>query len=197
MERFEGMSNKALVIAAVIFIVVVGGIVYLLSGGSEGGSSQSPAEPEKVVVTDKGAERSIRLTVGGKIVADEDYRSYVVDISPMKRTLTISKGYSQEVINFYEYSNNAKAYEEFVYALEAAGFDKERSVSDDAADIRGVCPNGERYEFEVYDDDKLLRRLWATSCRGTGTFGGKVESVLKLFKAQIPSDNKELRKVDL
>lgn len=195
MERFEGMSNKALIIAAIIFIIVVGGLVYLFSGGSNGSSPK--AETKKVEVTDKGAGRSVRLTVGGRIVADEDYRSYVIEVSPMKRTLTIASGYAEQTTVFNEYSNNAKAYEEFVYALRAAGFDKERSVRDEDADIRGVCPAGKRYEFEIYDDDTLLRRTWSTSCKGTGTFGGKLDNILKLFKRQIPAENKEINKVDL
>lgn len=195
MERFEGMSNKALVIAALIFIIVVGGLVYLFSGGSEGSAPKQ--EEKKVTVTDKGALRSVRLVVGGRIVADEDYRGYVVEVTPMKRTLNVAKGYAQETLAFNEYGNNAKAYEEFVYALQAAGFDKERKVKDEDADIRGVCPNGKRYEFEIYENDRLLRRTWSTSCRGTGTFGGKVDSILKLFKAQIPEDNKEISRIDL
>jgi len=70
-------------------------------------------------------------------------------------------------------------------ALAHAGFtigNAAPSVSDE----RGYCALGDRYVFELRQDNKDLERYWATSCGSPKTYQGVLNLTLELFQAQVP-----------
>ncbi len=169
----------ALVIAA---LVTVGRMIF--SGGSS--STENKGTSLQDVVLDTTAERSVRWTVRGPIVADEKFRSYQITVTPSSRTFVTYSGYLDQVMDTKTYDNNVKAYEEFVYALDKASVGKTRSSSN--TDFRGVCATrGIAYMFETLNDSTVDNSIWSSTCKDSpGTMGADPLKVHALFVNQIP-----------
>ena len=81
---------------ALVLIVIVIAVAALFSVGR---SIFGSGDTEEVVNTGQEAllntslDRSVRLTVRGPIVADEDFHSYTITATPTSRTLTTYQGY--------------------------------------------------------------------------------------------------------
>ncbi len=172
----------ALVIAA---LVSVGRMVF--TGGD---SSESPSGESTASVVDAlqniNDSRAVRWTVRGPIVADEDFRSYQITISPTERKFITYAGYLDQIVDVKSYSNNTEAYEQFVYALDKANVGATREASDE--DFRGVCATqGFAYKFETLSGDTPDHTLWTTTCKGSkGTMSANATQVHALFVNQIP-----------
>lgn len=181
-----------LLIAVVVIGLLIAGLVSLgrlifLPNSSSNQQSKSASQPvlqDEVLKTT--ADRSVRYTVRGSLVADENFRSYQITISPTERTIVEYKGYLSEVTNTRTFGNNFAAYDEFVHALSNADIGKTRSISDD--DMRGVCAtNGRLYQFETLAEGKTTRSIWTSTCSGSpGTMTAKISQVHALFVNQIP-----------
>lgn len=131
--------------------------------------------------------RGVRMTVRGPIVADENFASYQITIKPTKRVLNVYKGYLEQRVDGVELSNNSRAYEEFVYALDKRNFDVGTPLTGDKDDIRGICATGTVIEFDTLQDDKSTKHLWTSTCKGSlGSFRANTESIRSLFFKQIP-----------
>jgi hypothetical protein len=187
-----------------ILIVVAIAIAVLVSVGRAifGGGTNTPQASR----TDLGVEsllntsvdRSVRMTVRGPLVADEDFRSYQVAVDSSSRRLTTYSGYLDKTIDNVQLGNSAKAYEEFVYALNRANLMKGEELDDEKNDMRGVCATGKLYEFEVLQGNSVIKRLWTSTCKGSqGSLKASVKQVEKLFHEQIPDSDKTLTKIDL
>ena len=134
------------------------------------------------------ADRVVRMTVRGPIVADEDYRSYQIIVTPNTRTMTTYKGYLNQAIDNKVLANNIPAYEQFVYALNNANYMKGNELTGDNNDTRGLCATGSLYQFEILQSDKTIKKLWTTSCSSTrGSLNATRSAITKLFSAQIPN----------
>ncbi len=134
------------------------------------------------------ADRVVRMTVRGPIVADEDYRSYQIIVTPNTRTMTTYKGYLNQAIDNKVLANNIPAYEQFVYALNNANYMKGNELTGDNNDTRGLCATGSLYQFEILQSDKTIKKLWTTSCSSTrGSLNATLSAITKLFSAQIPN----------
>lgn len=180
-----------IVIIAVLFIaavVSIGRAVFNNQTATE--SSQATDEGREALLTVESG-RSVRLTVRGPIVAEENFRSYQVNISPSARTMTTYKGYLDSVLQSKDLSNNIKAYEQLVYALDKANMMKGTVPSDDMQnDLRGLCASGYVYEYAVLVGSQEIKRLWTTTCSGSkGTLQASVSQLNNLFLAQIPDSN--------
>lgn len=183
-----------IVLIAVLFIaavVSVGRAVF--NSGSGDTSSEQPVDTGREALLTVESGRSARLTVRGPIVAEENFRSYQVTISPATRSMTTYKGYLDSVDQAKDFSNNIKAYEEFVYALDKANVMKGTVPADDAEnDLRGICATGYVYEYAVLVGSQEVKRLWTSTCSGSkGTLDASVDQLNELFLAQIP-DSKNL-----
>ena len=173
----------ALVIAA---LVSVARMVFF-NGGSEKSDTQGDQRidiREEVLTTTE--NRGVRYTVRGPIVADENFRSYQITITPLNRSMTIYRGYLEQPLETLSYSNNTRAYEQFVYALDKANIGQVRNAKDE--DLRGVCANnGRAYQFEIMDNGYTKEALWTSTCSGSkGTMSANITQIHQLFANQIP-----------
>lgn len=192
--RGDGTPNKPLIIGVIVFILLVGAIFFALSGRLFG-----PGEDEtRPLVTDITASRSVRMTVDGPIVANEERQSYRITVGYERRIVEGMKGFTRDRVATQTFDNSRTAYSEFVFALERAGYDKRRNVSEEAADMRGVCPNGQRYTFEMLDGGRVIDTAWTTSCNNArGTMGTSGRNLKALFDKQIPELTQAIKPVTL
>jgi len=132
------------------------------------------------------ADRAVRLKVRGNIVADEDFRSYQIQITPNERILALYKGYEKQEFDNITLDNNIPAYEQLVYALNRARMMNNSELTGESNDTRGICASGLLYEFQILKADKVLKSLWTTSCnRPRGSLGVSLAPLTSLFTVQI------------
>lgn len=181
------------VVAAIIGLVLLG---RLLLGGNAPKIAENDPAAKALLTTD--ADYSVRMTVRGPIVADEDFRSYTVTISPTGRQMVSHKGFDNNVIDNTQLTNNLEAYTQFVGALDRANFVKSATLSNAENDTQGVCATGRLYTFEILQAQSAVKQLWTTSCNGVaGSFRGDATTVRSLFLRQIPNSNNLLRTINL
>lgn len=171
----------AIAVAALVSIARV----LFFSGNTGTTTTQTNISKETLLSTN--ADRSVTMSVRGKLVADEDYRSYQIKITPNERKLTTYKGYLDEPISNITLGNNLPAYEQFVYALYRASLITGTELTGDKNDTRGICATGYLYEFQVLKADKSVKSLWTTSCDGApGSLKATLSRLTNLYTVQIP-----------
>lgn len=197
-------GNRSRIFPVILVLIVVAiAIAALVSVGRAifGGddpAAQSQVDVGRDALLTISSDRSVRMTVRGAIVADENFRSYRVTVTPGNRTLTTYKGYLESSIATKRYGNNNKAYEEFVYALDKANYMKGEALTGDKDDTRGICATGQVYEYEVLEGTNVVKRLWTSTCKGSpGSFKASISQVEGLFLNQIPASKDLLKTVDL
>jgi len=194
MQR-NGSRFFPMLITIVIIVLIIVAIVSI--GRAIFGGGSDTTDPE----TDRGrtellkieGDHSVSLTVRGPIVADENFKSYRILISPDSRSMDVYEGYLDENERSKSLDNNAEAYEEFVYALDKANIMKGTEPADENLnDLRGVCATGFVYEYAVLVNDEPVKHLWTSTCGGSkGTLNASVSQLNDLFFEQIP-DSSEL-----
>lgn len=182
--RIIPIAMTLIIIAiAIAALVSAARVVFFPSVGM--GNSQTGTIKDTLLSTS--ADRSVRMTVRGKIVADEDFRTYQILITPNVRKLQTFKGYLDQPIDNISLGNNIPAYEQFVYALYRANLIRGSELTGDSNDLRGVCATGRVYEFQVLKADKQIDQLWTTSCSNSrGSLSANVSQLTNLFIDQIP-----------
>jgi hypothetical protein len=179
-----------IIIIILVVAFVVAGLVSLgrLFFTGNGSTTTTPESTESVLTSVKNTEngRSVSWTVRGPIVADEKFRSYQITVSPSERKFVTYSGYLDQVTDSKSFTNNQKAYEQFVYALDKAGIGQTHNAED--TDFRGVCAtDGFVYIFNTLNGESSDHTLWTSSCKGSkGTKGANVTQVHALFVNQIP-----------
>lgn len=198
---YKGSSSRILPIIVILIVIAIA-VAALISVGRSlffSGSTTSDTPEENVGQTtliDTSAGHSVRMTARGPIVANENFQSYQITVSPNGRNLNIYTGYLDQVKNSIDLSNNTKAYEEFVYALDRNDLMSGDPLKGDKDDTRGVCASGYVYEFEVLDGQSVKKRMWSATCRGAkGSLKANLTQVRQLFLEQIPDNKKILNKV--
>lgn len=131
-------------------------------------------------------------TTSGRIIADEEYRTVRITVSDSQRRFEILEGYNLAVQERVDLPNTSAAYEEFLRALEEAGFDNvdwsERSSE------KGKCPTNRRHVYRALIDGEEAIRSWSSPCRGQrGNFGGNSRLIERLFQGQIPEYRERTR----
>jgi len=195
---YKGNSSRILPIILVLIVVAIA-IAGLVSVGRMffGGDQADPNQVDvgREALLNTSVDRSVRMTVRGPIVADEQFRSYQITVSPTSRQLVTYSGYLESALSTQQFGNNVKAYEQFVHALNKANMMNGEAFEGDKDDTRGVCATGNVYEFEVRRADSSVKRLWTSTCQGSpGSFKANVEQVETLFLEQIPEDAREALK---
>lgn len=196
-------NSRIIPIALVLIIVAVAiaALVSLARAVFFSGSTQSTTtqvDVSKEALVSSTADRSVRMTVRGTIVADEDFRSYQISVSPSSRSLTTFTGYLDKRIDGVQLSNNVTAYEEFVFALDRANLAKGTELSGDKNDIRGICATGLVYQFEILKDNSSVKTLWTSTCKGSrGSLDANLAQLTQLFTSQIPTANTLISKIRL
>ena len=195
-------GNSKILPAVLLAIIVIVAIVAVVAVGRSilnRNSVEAPVDTfasQALLNTD--ADYSVRMTVRGPIMGEEDFYSYQVEVSPIGRRLTTYNGYQGQVIDDARFAGSTAAYTEFVHALNRANFTSEAMLTDEQNDTRGTCATGRLYSFEILRAQSVIKRLWTSSCRGvSGSFRGDASFVRDLFLDQIPNSNDLLKKIKL
>ncbi len=188
-----------LIIAAVAVAALISltrAIFFNTSGSDQASVSQIDSGRQALLST--AADRSVRMTVRGPIVADEQFHSYQITVTPSSRDLTTYTGYLDSVVGNVNLGNNVPAYEQFVYSLDRANLAKGDQLTGDKNDTRGICATGQVYEFAILQSNKSVKTLWTSTCRGSkGSLDASVDQLTQLFVSQIPGATKLINKIGL
>jgi len=191
-------SSTKLVPIAIIFFIVIIVIVAVVSIGrsffntTEETTVEEDVDKGRTTLLDVDSGNSVKMTARGPLVADENFQSYSILITSGSRDLTIYNGYLDSVKKRKTLDNNAKAYEEFVYALDKANYMKgEVPADDDKNDLRGICATGYVYEYSVLSENEPVKRLWTSTCGGSpGSLDASTQQLNDLYFEQIPDSKK-------
>lgn len=185
-------------VIGVIAVVIVTILAVILIVNRDGTPDQPGQTGDRVVsLYDQAKDGgTVSYTTEGPVVGEDERRAIRVTVSSGTRKVEVLRGYNESVVKTQTFSNTSAGFEEFLKALEVAGFSRKRDYTTE--DERGICPLGRRYiyEFEKSGEDPL--KTWSTSCsEKQGTFGGGAVTVRKLFQNQIPDYNKFVADVKL
>ncbi len=178
-------------IVAVAAVIAIGRALF-----GDGGSPNNPQpnpniEDAKTALLSTGVDRSVRLTVRGPIVANENFRSYSITITPDSREMITYEGYLDNQIDRKRLDNNTKAYTELVYALDKRKMMDGKDLTDEQNDLRGICASGKIYKFETIKNNSVVKSLWTSDCSGSkGSAQANVNEILDMFLKQIPDGKK-------
>ncbi len=162
------------------FVVLVIFVVILIS---RGGGNQVEIEPVPHLAEAAASNAEFRLTEAGPITAEEEHFRIAITISRDSREVVVYQGYNDVRVASRSFSNSQAAFEEFLSALDRAGYLNERSTSLESE--AGICPTRRRHVFESNQFDEEFRR-WTTDCREKGNFGGIFATIRTLYRNQIP-----------
>lgn len=200
MSRYSKTRILPTILTIVIIIVAIAGLVglgrLLFAGGG------TPKEPEvdvarqALLTTQPGS--SVTMNVRGPIVADENFRSFQIAVSPEAREVTTFTGYLDQVIDQETLGNNTAAYTELVHALDKANLTSGKQFEGDANDIRGICATGRVTQFIVKEGGEPVQTLWTSTCSGSkGSLKASATQLSQLFVRQIPNAPNYISKVSL
>lgn len=183
-------------IVAVTAVIAIGRALFGGNGTNQQNTTKVDEGKTALLSTDVG--RSVKLTVRGPIVADENFRSYTIDVSSGSRSMTTYEGYLDKQIAQENLSNNHKAYEELVYALDKRKMMEGTQLTNEQNDLRGICATGRVYVFETLNNNTVVKRLWTSDCSGSkGSAKANVAEILDMFLKQIPDGKKMSGEVGL
>lgn len=175
---------------AVVAVIIVAFILVLKGFGG------SKAPKDEINLLDyANSQTVVRLVVDGPVVSDQNHQGYSITVGRDANTIEVTKGYEKEVTKAQTYANNSEAYANFLRALQLQNFTK--GVDDkNREEMRGFCPNGDRFVFEIEAVGRSVQRFWTSTCGG-GTFRGNSAAIRNLFARQIPDFNKMTADVKL
>ncbi len=200
MARYRPNRLFPIILIVVISVIAIATLISITRViFFSGGATTAPAvDVSRQALLSTDANRMVRLTVRGPIVADENFRSYQLSVTPNSRTLVTYKGYLDTPIDTVNLNNTIPAYEQFVFALDRANLTKGTQLSGDKNDIRGICATGEVYSFEILQGDQIVKELWTSTCSGsTGSLQANRSQLVGLFGAQIPNAQTLISKTNL
>ena len=178
------------ILTIIVIIIAIAGLVALarlLFGGS--GSSSAPVvDTSEQNLLDTTADRAVSMTVRGPIVADEDFRSYQVVISPSSRDFKAYTGYLDTITSQQNLPNNTAAYDQFVHALDKANLVVGKPFEGDKNSVLGICATGKVYQFDLLNNGNSDEMLWTSTCGGSpGSLKASATQLSQLFLNQIPN----------
>jgi hypothetical protein len=176
------------ILTIVIIIVAIAGLVGLARLIFTGSTSKPPTtDNSQRKLLDSSEGRAVSMTVRGPIVADEDFRSYSVTISPTSRQFQAYTGYLDVITDQETLPNNTAAYEQFVHALNKANMVAGTPLEGEKNNILGVCASGKVYEFSLLNAGDIEEMLWTSTCSGSkGSLKASAAQLSELFLDQIP-----------
>lgn len=175
------------IIAIVIAIAGLVALARLLFTGSPS-TSISQVSVQQQGLLDTSASRSVSMTVRGPIVADEDFRSYQIIVSPTERKFTAYTGYLDVITDQQTLNNNTAAYSQFVNALNKANMMAGTPLEGEKNNVLGICATGKVYEFRTLFDGADQTMLWTSTCSGSqGSLKASATQLSQLFLNQIPN----------
>lgn len=179
--------KRWLIGAGIIIVAVVLGVIIFRAMFVKEKISDTVDAGEQALIEIKG-ESAIRMKVRSKVVSDENFRYYEVTLKPQTREIKVFSGYNGELVATKSYENNWDAYTEVSYGLKRLDMMKGRAFVGDKDDTRGICPSGELVTFEVLDGERVIKKLWRTSCKGEiKSLKGDYKAISQLILTQIPN----------
>lgn len=179
-----------IIIAIVILVTLMRAILF----PPQQGDTEKKVDITQSALLDTSADRMVRMVVRGPIVADENFRSYRITVSPQERKVETFRGYLSELVEQKSLGNNVKAYEEFVHALNRAEMTRGVQFEGDKNDVRGICASGRVTEFSLIKGSEVVEMLWTSSCGGSpGSLRASSEQLHTLFTRQVPDSNAIIR----
>lgn len=187
------------VLTVIVIIIAIVGLValarFLFFPGSSNPQLVDTSEQQLLSSVDGSA---VSMTVRGPIVADENFRSYQITISPSSRTIKTYTGYLGAVLDQRTLTNNVAAYEEFVHALNKANMVAGQPFEGERNDVRGICATGRVYEYNLLRNNQPVETLWTSTCGGSkGSLRANADQLTQLFRAQIPESRALISEVSL
>ena len=190
-----------ILLVIVITIVAVAAVIAIgraLFGGNESDQKDKNINAGQIALLSTDEGRAVRLTVRGPIVANENFRSYSVIVSPSSRQIATYEGYLDKEISQKKLDNNVKAYTELVYALDKRKMMNGTQLTEQQNDLRGICASGKVYKFETLSDNSVVKSLWTSDCSGSkGSAQANVNEILDMFLKQIPEGKKMVAGIGL
>lgn len=194
-------TNRTLptILTVIVIIIAIAGLVavarFIFFPGS---SNNAEVDTSRDQLLSSAVDKSVSMTVRGPIVADENFRSYNITVSPSSRSIKTYSGYLDAVLDQRTLPNNVAAYEEFVHALNKANFVAGQPFTGDANDVRGICATGRVYEFALLQDGDVSEMLWTSTCGGSkGSLRANSDQLTQLFRAQIPESRDLISDISL
>lgn len=188
MSRLIPIALVVIVIAIAIFALIsIGRALFGGDGSSDG------VDTSKTALLNTNPDRAVSMIVRGKIVANEDFRTYQITVTPTDRTVTVYAGYLGNQLATDRLGNNTKAYQEFVNALDRAKMMDGREFVGERNNTLGICATGNLYEFQILTSYQVDKSLWTTNCNGSkGSLNASQPQLQNLFVAQIPSAQRKI-----
>ncbi len=182
------------VLAVIGIIVLVIAVIMLIFDGPDAPNQPDQKRINLTDYVDTGAQTIYEIE--GEINAEELHRTIRISVDRSIRRIEVLNGYNKTVSKSQEFPNTQSAYDEFLHALDRAGFNSRKETQ--MTDEKGVCPLGQRYIYQLQESNDDLIRLWSTSCRKSdGSFAGNASLVQRLFQKQIPEYREFVRGVKL
>jgi hypothetical protein len=181
------------ILTIVIIVIAVAGLVALarVLFFSESSTDQVDVDTSQQQLLNTSDGSSVSMTVRGAIVADENFRSYQIVISPSARQIVTYKGYLDTVIEQRTLPNNVAAYDEFVHALDKANMVVGTPLEGERNDLRGICATGRIFQFSTIQDGTPVEMLWTSTCSGSkGSLRASTEQLAQLFRSQVPESGR-------
>jgi hypothetical protein len=180
-----------------VVLLMILAVVLIFNRGSNGNTAQMNPASGPVKLSDYARKPSkVRWTQQGPLVSQDERRAVRITVSADERTLEILSGYEQTPINGQTLPNTQAAYETFLQGLARGGFVMTRKV--DNSDSRGVCPFGHVFLYELTNGGQKPINSWSDSCAAAnGPFAGQASTIRRLFQAQIPTYNLQIRGLDI
>jgi len=179
------------------FLVTIGliilVIVLLVGGGNNHPKVPTTSRPLASYAT---TDASVRLTIDGPTNSETEHQQIRITVDRNSVTYEQIQGYQGHVVELQTFPSNEQAYGAFLRSLGLAGY-TQGDTSKDLQDERGYCALGDRYVFELFQDDRTLQRFWNTSCNKTKTYHGNTGQTVELFQAQVPDYNQLANDVNL
>ncbi len=190
-------SRMSRIIPVILVIVVITIAIFaLISIGRAlfgGDGAPDDVATSKTALLNTNPDRAVSMIVRGKIVANEDFRTYQITVTPTDRTITVYKGYLGDQLATDRLGNNTKAYQEFVNALDRAKMMDGREFVGERNNTLGICATGNLYEFQILTSYQVDKSLWTTNCSGSkGSLNASQPQLQNLFVAQIPSAQRKM-----
>lgn len=192
MSKYRSSRVLPAVLTVVVIIIAVAGIVALARLLFAGTNSSTSTPKEEVNITQQNLlstadGRSVSMTVRGPIVADEDFRSYRIIVSPGARQFQAFTGYLETETDNQTLSNNVAAYDQFVNALDKANLVAGKEFEAERNNLSGICASGKVYEFKLLNAGNTEHMFWTSTCGGSkGSLKGNVTQLSGLFLNQVP-----------
>lgn len=190
MSNYRTSRILPTILTIIIIIVAIAGLValarLLFTGSASKAEEKIDVSVQNLLSTAEG--RAVQMTVRGPIVADEDFRSYSVAISPSSRQYTSYNGYLDVVTNQQTLPNNQAAYDQFVHALNKANMVAGTPLEGEKNNVLGICATGKVFEFSLINEGKIEEMLWTSTCSGSkGSLRASATQLSQLFLNQIPN----------